>query len=254
MTYALQHEAGDRSAPAIVLVPGLEGTALLFYRQIPLLARRFAVFTFALPDDPVRGMEELVRDLRDAIADAGCAPAILCGESFGGALALSVALQHSDMLRGLIIINSFSALRMPIRMRLGPAVMRSIPWGVMPLVRRLTEWRLHSPHALPEDLQEFRERSRSIGRLGYIRRIEILREYDIRDRLSEIGVPTLFLAGDRDRLIPSVSEARFMAERVPRSTVVILEGFGHVCLINHDLDLLEHVGPWFDALARAKPD
>jgi pimeloyl-ACP methyl ester carboxylesterase len=59
-------------------------------------------------------------------------------------------------------------------------------------------------------------------------------------------VPTLLLAGDRDRLLPSVREARFMARRLPRATLRILEGFGHVCLINHDLDLLEHVGPWFD--------
>ena len=58
--------------------------------------------------------------------------------------------------------------------------------------------------------------------------------------------PTLFLAGDRDQLVPSVEEGRFMAARVPDATLQILEGYGHICLTNHDLDLLDYVGPWLD--------
>ena len=37
-----------------------------------------------------------------------------------------------------------------------------------------------------------------------------------------------------------------MAARLPDAGVRILEGFGHICLINHDLDLLEYVSPWWD--------
>ena len=33
------------------MVPGLDGTARLFYRQVPLLAGHFDVLTFPLPDD-----------------------------------------------------------------------------------------------------------------------------------------------------------------------------------------------------------
>jgi pimeloyl-ACP methyl ester carboxylesterase len=147
-----------------------------------------------------------------------------------------------------VIVNSFPVIRSRARVRLAPLALRALPWGSMTLVRRFTEARLHSPHALPEDLREFHERSRQIGREGYLRRLEILGTYDIRERLSQISAPTLFLAGDCDRLVPSVAEARFMAGRVPRSTLVVLEGYGHICLINHDLDLLDHVGPWLDAL------
>ena len=118
--------------------------------------------------------------------------------------------------------------------------------AAMPLVRRFTERRLHSPHALPEDIAEFHERSKSIGRTGYISRLEILWDYDVRERLTEIKAPTLFLAGDLDQLIPSVTEARFMSERVPNAEMTVLEGYGHICLINHDLDLMDYVGPWWD--------
>ena len=74
----------------VVLIPGMDGTGLLFYRQVPLLAQRFTVVAHRLRDDTDR-METLVAGLLerlDALAPAG-ERALLIGESFGGALALS---------------------------------------------------------------------------------------------------------------------------------------------------------------------
>ncbi|HJS75486.1 MAG TPA: hypothetical protein VJ921_14435, partial [Vicinamibacteria bacterium] len=51
---------------------------------------------------------------------------------------------------------------------------------------------------------------------------------------------------DQDQLVPAVAEARYMAERMPRATVRILEGFGHVCMIHDDFDLLAHLDPWLE--------
>jgi pimeloyl-ACP methyl ester carboxylesterase len=244
----LRDRAERGGGPPLVLVPGLDGTALLFYRQTPLLARRFDVVSFPLPDDAERTMAGLVEELRELVVEVSNEGAILCGESFGGALSLSFALAHPGLVRGLVIVNSFPFVRERWKLALGPLALRLLPWGALPIVRRFTEARLHSPHALPEDLAEFHERSKQIGRNGYIRRIEILRHYDLRERLHEIAAPTLFLAGDLDQLVPSVEWGRFMSERVPNATLRILEGYGHICLINHDLDLLEYVGPWWDAV------
>lgn len=233
-------------ADTIVLVPGLDGTALLFYRQIPLLAERFDVVAFPLPNESDRTMDDLVAELRTLIDEVAPGGAILCGESFGGALSLSTALAHPDAVRGLVIVNSFARVPQRAKLRLAPIALRMFPWGAMPLVRRFTEHRLHSPHALEEDLAEFRERSRQIGREGYIRRLEILRHYDLREQLHRITAPTLFLAGDRDQLIPSVEQAELMSARLPNAEMKVLEGYGHICLINHDLDLLDYVGPWWE--------
>lgn len=231
---------------ALVMVPGLDGTALLFYRQVPLLAERFNVLTFPLPDDSELTMDDLIASLHELVSQLAPDGAILCGESFGGALSLSFALSHPECVRGLVIINSFPYVRDRLKLRMAPRLLRAVPWAAMPTVRRFTEHRLHSPHALPEDLREFHEASKKIGRRGYIRRLEILWSYDVRERLAEIRAPTLFLAGDRDQLVPSVEEARFMAARMPNATVRILEGYGHICLINHDLSLLDHIDPWLE--------
>ena len=231
----------------LVLVPGLDGTALLFYRQIPLLSERFEVSTFPLPDDPASTMASLVERLAQHV-DSRPGPAILCGESFGGALSLSFALAHPDKLSGLVIVNSFPYIRQRVRIRLGPGALKLLPWGAMPLVRKFTESKLHTSHTSREDIREFHERTKAIGREGYIRRLEILRDFDVRGRLQEIATPTLFLAADQDRLVPALREARFMAERMPRASMRILEGYGHICMINHDFNLLEYIDPWLGSL------
>lgn len=230
--------------PSLVFVPGLDGTALMFYRQIPLASEAFHPLGFPLPNDASADMDDLVAALADFLDREAGSDVVLCGESFGGALSLSFALAHPERLRGLVILNSFPVIRQRWKLFLGPAALRLLPWGAMPLVRRFTEARLHSPHARPEDLHEFRERSKQIGKAGYLRRLEILRHYDIRERLGELHPPTLFLAGDRDQLLPAVSEAGYMAARTPRGTVVVLEGYGHICMINHDFDLMNYIGPW----------
>ncbi len=231
--------------PAFFMVPGLDGTALLFYRQIPRLAPIFRVVSFPLPDDATSTMNSLVNDLFTVVQQVSPdEPVLLCGESFGGALSLSFALAHPECLKGLVILNSFPRVRQSIQIRVGPPLLKLMPWGAMPLVRRFTESKMHTSHTRPEDLAEFHERSRAIGRTGYIRRLEILQSYDIRDRLPEIAVPTLFLAADQDHLVAAVEEARTMASRMPHASVQVLEDFGHICLINHDFDLRATIEPW----------
>lgn len=243
--------AASRTEPPIVMVPGIDGTALLFYRQQPLLARHFDVIAFPLPtmDPHIMTMASLVDDLATLIEEVSSIGAILVGESFGGALSMSVALARPDLVHGLVIINSFPYFDQRIRLAAAPRLMRIVPWGAMPLVRRYTSAHLHSPHTNAEDIQEFLERAKSIDRNSYIRRLEIIRDYDIREQLHDIGSPTLFLAGTKDRLVRSVDWANYMAERVPEAEMQALEGYGHVCLIDHDLDISERICPWWSTVA-----
>jgi 3-oxoadipate enol-lactonase len=248
----LRPPSGD---PPIILVPGIDGTALLFYRQQPLLSERFDTISFPLPtvSPPTMTMDTLVRDLASLIEEVSSTGAILLGESFGGALSMSVALQRPDLVRGLVIVNSFPYFDERLKLRTVPWFLRSIPWAAMPIVRRYTSSHLHSSHTNDEDIAEFRERAKSIDRDSYIRRLQILVDYDIRERLDQIAAPTLFLAGDRDRLLPSVRWGNYMRDRVPQSSLTVLEGYGHVCLIDHDLDLTEYVVPWFDESCAEEP-
>ena len=223
---------------SVILVPGMDGTGLLFYRQVPLLARSYRVITYALRDTAAT-MDVLVSDLARIIDTVAPTErrAIIVGESFGGALALSFALAKPEQVSRLVILNSFPYFAPQRRLRLAAVGLGALPWGAMGLVRRLTAFRLHSPHTHRQEIDRFMELTARASRGGYINRLKLLMQYDVRHRLHELRAPTLFLAADRDHLVPSIAQARYMAARVPGSMLRVLEGHGHICLIAPDIDL-----------------
>lgn len=61
---------------------------------------------------------------------------------------------------------------------------------------------------------------------GYLRQVEAIMGHDTYERLPEIKVPTLVIAGDADKLVP-VENSRLLASRIPNSELVILKNMGH---------------------------
>jgi 3-oxoadipate enol-lactonase len=229
----------------LVLIPGIDGTGKLFYRQIPGLEQRFTVTPVRLRDDAVT-MDDLVADLHDEIARvAGDGrPVSLLGESFGGALTLSYAIAHPERVERLVILNSFAHFGSQARLWLGYHLLRATPWGMMRIVRQLNARRMHSPQTDRDEIRRFLELLRTSTRAGYLSRMRILRDYDVREQLPSIAAPVLYLAADRDTLVPSVEQARLMSERTPAATLRILEGHGHSCLIAPDMDLASILDEW----------
>lgn len=229
----------------VVLVPGLDGTGLLFYRQIPLIARSHRVASYALRDSAMT-FETLVADLRQVVETVAGKDgrAIVIGESFGGALAMTFALAEPDRVRGLIVLNSFPHFTPQIRLHAAIYGLRALPWGAMPLVRRLTVSRLQSRHTHRREIERFMQLTARASKAGYLSRLRLLTRYDIRDRLQQMRVRTLFLAAELDHLVPAVTQARFMANRVAGSVIRVLEGHGHCCLISPDVDLGEILAEW----------
>jgi pimeloyl-ACP methyl ester carboxylesterase len=228
----------------LVLVPGIDGTGLLFYRQIPALERYFEITTTRHRDD-ARSMDDLVEDLDRQIEHAAArGPVTLLGESFGGALTLSYALSHPERVARIVILNSFAHFGSQARLWLGYHLLRATPWGMMRIVRQLNASRMHSPQTERDEIRRFHELMRATTREGYLSRMRILRDYDIRHQLPSLQMPALYLAADRDTLVPSVEQARLMSELTPSATMRVLEGHGHSCLIAPDLDLAGLLDEW----------
>jgi 3-oxoadipate enol-lactonase len=234
----------------LVLVPGIDGTGLLFYRQIPALERQFEITTTRHRDD-ASSMEDLVEDLDRQIERAAAGrPVTLLGESFGGALTLSYALAHPERVERVVILNSFAHFGSQARLWLGYHLLRATPWGMMRIVRQLNASRMHSPQTERDEIRRFHELMRATTREGYLSRMRILRDYDIRDQLPSLRAPALYLAADRDTLVPSVEQARLMSGLSPSATMRILEGHGHSCLIAPDLDLAAILDEWLASARR----
>ncbi len=238
----------EGEGPPFVYVPGMDGTGLLFYRQMPELSREYRVATYTLRDSATH-MHTLVEDLAAVVAQASPSGqrAIVFGESFGGAVSMSFALARPELVERLIVLNTFPYFRPQFRLKLAIAWIRTFPWKTMALVRRLTASRMHSRYTHRDEIRRFLELTNGTTKEGYLNRLRILQEYDLRERLREIGAPTLLLAADRDHLIPSVEQASLMVETIPEATLRILKGHGHGCLLAPNLHFARILSEWLGA-------
>ncbi len=216
-----------------VYVSGVDGTGKLFYRQAEDLARDHTVISFPLRGQGRYRMEQLVEDLAWIVGDAGFERATFLGESFGGLLVMSAALARPEMFERMILVNTFPYFVQRAKIHLGVTLFSLLPYPLMKAHRtRAARHVLFSDDVSDEDRSTFRRHTRIVPFEGYLSRLKIIRDTDIRARLSEIKVPTLVVAGTADRLLDSPSAARMLAEKIPRAKLKLLEGTGHTALLS----------------------
>jgi len=85
---------------------------------------------------------------------------------------------------------------------------------------------------------------RTVSGTAYARRLRMIAEINLDDRLSEIHAPTLLVATRKDLLVRSIREARFMAERLPNAKVRIITNAGHACLLGEAVRLADLIREW----------
>jgi pimeloyl-ACP methyl ester carboxylesterase len=80
---------------------------------------------------------------------------------------------------------------------------------------------------------------------GYVAVCRALASFDVRDRLAEIAVPVLAVAGSEDTTTPPAS-LQEIADRVPDGRLEILPGVAHLAPIERPEEvaelILEHCG------------
>ena len=223
------HKEGG--GPAFVYVCGLEGSGRLFYKQAADLARDHTVVTFPLRAEGRYGMARLVEDLAWVIREAGGRATVL-GESFGGLLTLAAALEHPELFERMILVNTFPHFAQRLRIHAGCLLFRAFHPMLRAHRTRAARRVLFCGGVSEEDRRLFREHTGVVGREGYLSRMRIIRDTDLRPRLGEIETPALLVAGTADRFLDSVTAARRMVSALPRARLKLLEGTGHVALLS----------------------
>lgn len=222
------------SGPAFVYVSGIEGTGRNFYKQAADLERDHTVISFPMRAVGRYGLETLVEDLASIIDDAGAGRATVLGESFGGLLVLAAALAHPDLFERMILVNSFASFPNRRKINLGVALYSVLPYSWLKAYRTKTAGStLFSEDVEQADRLAFRENTREVHPEGYLSRLRIIRNTDLRPRLPEIKVPTLVVAGTEDHLLNAMLAAREMAAGLPRARLKVLEGTGHMALLSN---------------------
>jgi pimeloyl-ACP methyl ester carboxylesterase len=238
-------DVGDR----VLLIPGLNGHPGLLMRSAPVLFPGWEVVAFnhhvdlaegGVPGLAIRALE-VVGDARE--------PVFVCGESFGGTVALTLAHMAPERVRGLILFSTFGwhpstlARRGAGALALWSFLGQRISGGVYRAGRVVslpTQLGLRFP---PDLLRSYISRPRAHV-AAYRTKAELSLTFDARPWLAEVECPAFVLVGTWDPVVPA-SAGRDLARRLPNATLQSLRG-GHLV----HLVQAARVGALIDAWAR----
>jgi pimeloyl-ACP methyl ester carboxylesterase len=165
----------------------------------------------------------------------------LCGESFGGCLALKISEQAPELAYQLILSNPATAFARQSFIGFGASLTPWVPdWfyrsstlGFLPLLIALHRTDASDRARLLRAMQSLSPESVS-WRLFLLHRFQFAA-----DRLQSQSPNILILASGSDRLMPSVAEARRLQNRLPQARIHYLPDSGHACLMERDLNLAQ---------------
>jgi pimeloyl-ACP methyl ester carboxylesterase len=223
----------------LVLIMGLGGGSSLWWRQVDFFSPEYQVVVYDSrgvgrtdkPDTPY-SMDVLVGDAAGLLERLGIASAHIYGVSMGGMVAQELALRYPELVSSLVLGATTCGgghAAMPSQetlqklfgiMTLSPEeavkVATSVTFSPTFIERhpdKINDWLIKGAESPPSPM-------------GFKRQAEAAAGFDTYDRLPQIRVPTLILAGTADQLIPS-DNSRILASRIPDAKLVLFEGAGH---------------------------
>ncbi len=233
------------NAPLFIYLPGGDGTGQLFHRQLEGLEKAFDIRCLEIPPDDMTDWDELVAEVihlvETELASAPRSQVYLCGESFGGCLALKIMLRSPQLFDHVVLVNPASAFREQSWLYGLSFLARPVP---KPIYRFFWVWFLPLLAALgkieADDRRLLLNAVQLMTQETSIWRVELLRQFQIsKAELAQIQQPTLIVASGRDWVLPSVQEADRLVACLPQAQKYVLPESGHACLLESDVNLYE---------------
>ncbi len=182
--------------PAIVLLPGMDGTGELFAPLLPFLDQHFACTAVRYPDRRATYAQHVEVARRELPRDR---PFVLLGESFSGPVAISIAASAPQGLIGVILCASFATSPSRLLRLLGPLAGFASPKLVPSFLAQRT---LLGKFATPA-LRSAQERALSqVSSSTLTARLRAMSDVDVRNRVRDVTRPLLYLRAGDDRLVP----------------------------------------------------
>ena len=200
------------------------------------------------PPRPLRmpGLAAIVESLLDEL---GLDEVDVLGYSFGGALAQQLARRAPERVRRLILCAT------------APGLGGVPPWPY-PAILLASPARYYNPRAFRFEVPRIaggrtrrdpallaRQASTRLGHppdpLGYAFQLYATWGWSSLPWLHHVDQPTLILAGDDDPIIP-VANARLMARRMPAARLRVVEGGGHLFLLDQPETVADEINAFLD--------
>jgi pimeloyl-ACP methyl ester carboxylesterase len=181
----------------LVLLPGMDGTGVLFRPLVDALPPELEPIVVAYPSDEPLSYGELLPLVRRTLPAGD--DFIVLGESFSGPLALTVAAENPPGLAGVVLAGSF--VTNPIRSLPAWAGVLSRPWLFRLVPTTLRRWNSLGLRARSELRALFAEAQAPVRPAVWALRGREILAVDARSALRDCPVPVLYLAGRQDRIV-----------------------------------------------------
>jgi pimeloyl-ACP methyl ester carboxylesterase len=215
--FRIRYREAGQGEP-LVSLHGAGGMKL--YHSHALLAAQYRVIVFEVPgfgqspaNERSQSMPELARTMAQAVTNLGIERFNLMGNSFGGKLALWLAVQQPERIQALILV--------------APAAIR--PEGAAPPQALSSEELMARLYAHPERQAPLPPVDPAIRakQQTLVRRVMgPARDEALESRLPSLNVPVLVVFGTLDRMIPP-EMGRLYCEKLPNCHLVLVYDAAH---------------------------
>lgn len=226
------------TGPDVLLIAGLSDPVEAWTFQLDGLADRYRMTAFdnrgaGRSPMPPEGftVKHMADDAAALLRSLDVTNTHVAGFSGGAAIAQEVALRHPELVRSLVLVSTWAR---PDAYTL--ALMESFKWlaEVAPSEQAMLEafflWiytpRAHNDGTVGQIIEEALAFPHPQSPEAFRRQLDAWIPHDTLDRLHEITVPTLVIAGEVDIATPP-RLGRVVAEGIPGAEFVVLPGEAH---------------------------
>ena len=212
-------------AATLCLVHGAGGNTLSWIRQLEGLADAARVVALDLPGhgesegDGCRRIGDYAQVVRGFIRAAGLGRVVLGGHSMGGGVAQTVALEHPELLAGLVLVGTGARLRVLPRVF---ELLASDYSDGCALVN-VMGFSAATSQALKDGARAVMLGTRPSVTIGDFAACDA---FDVMAGVGGIRAPALAICGEEDQLTPP-KYAEFLAAKIPGARLLLVEEAGH---------------------------
>jgi 3-oxoadipate enol-lactonase len=245
-----------RSDAAIVLWPSLLCDGGMFRHQMEPLSALGRLIVF---DGPGHGKSEVpppftLEDNAEALVDAfdelKVERAVVVGLSWGGMIAMRLALAHPTRVRAMALLDTSADAETParaVKYRLFASVSRRVPLPQLIVDRQIVPlfFAERTRRERPDLVERFVRDIRGFSQEGVARAAlaVVVKRTDVLARIAAIRAPTLVVCGREDRATEPQRSER-IAERIPGARLVWIDEAGHLSALERPAEVNDALVPF----------
>jgi pimeloyl-ACP methyl ester carboxylesterase len=244
-----EREEREEGKDSLVFIHGAGGNWTSWYLQRDYFSRDFNCFIMELPGHGAaqsQGAQEVKSYalwIRGALEELEVNDPFVIGHSMGGAVTMDLALRFPALPKGLILVSTGA------RLRVLPRILDEIKDDFVQAVEFVCA--LSFAKDVPEEMldvaiAEMLKNSPDVLSGDF----SACERFDIMEEVGNIINPTLIICGDQDALTP-VKYSRYLAERINGSRLEIIEGAGHMVMLERPKQFNKQVEAFLHSVGAA---